>query len=197
MDPPDEHRARFDRLFERHGQEVHRFFVRQGFSFDRAAELTQETFIRVYQGLSEFRGTSTPRTWIFSIARNLSLNTRRDERTQKRLGTTISLDELGPPEEEGPSAAAALPDRSAPDPLDGILRRERSERLWRAVDELPPRMAQCVRLRLEQERSYQEIADLLGVAIDTVKSQLHQAKGRLRETLGEQFGGLEALGGDR
>jgi RNA polymerase sigma factor (sigma-70 family) len=57
-------------------------------------------------------------------------------------------------------------------------------------------MRQCVHLRAGQERSYQEIADLLGVSIDTVKSQLHQAKGRLRELLGEGFDGLDVLGGD-
>ncbi|HEX6201150.1 MAG TPA: RNA polymerase sigma factor [Thermoanaerobaculia bacterium] len=196
MDPPREHEAGFDRLFERHGGEVHRFFVRKGFSFDAAAELTQETFVRVYQALSEFRGESTARTWIFSIARNLYLNARRHDRAAKRKRTEIPLDDLRTSEEEGAPAAAALPDPSAPDPLDDALRRERRERLWRAVDELPPRMRQCVLLRAGQERSYQEIADLLGVSIDTVKSQLHQAKGKLRELLGEGFNGLDVLGGD-
>jgi len=189
--------ASFDGLFERHGREVHRFFVRKGFPFDRAAELTQEAFIRVYQGLSEFRGDSQARTWIFSIVRNLYLNERRHDRAAKRHRTEIPFDELRPAEEEGAPAPGAVPDPSAPDPLEGALRRERSERLWRAVDELPPRMGRCVRLRLGQERPYQEIADLLGVSIDTVKSQLHQAKGRLREVLGQEPAGLEALGGDR
>jgi RNA polymerase sigma-70 factor (ECF subfamily) len=196
MDPPREHEAAFDRLFERHGGEVHRFFVRKGLSFDASRELTQDTFVRVYQALSEFRGESTARTWIFSIARNLYLNARRHDRAAKRKRTEIPLDDLRPPVEEGAPAAAALPDPSAPDPLDDVLRRERRERLWRAVDELPPRMRQCVRLRVAQERSYQEIADLLGVSIDTVKSQLHQAKGRLRELLGEGFDGLGVLGGE-
>ena len=183
----------FDRLFERHGREVHRFFVRKGFPFDRAAELTQEAFIRVYQGLSEFRGDSQARTWVFSIARNLYLNERRHDRAAKRKRTEIPLGELRPTEEEGAPAAGTVPDPSAPDPLDDVLRQERSERLWRAVDGLPPRMGRCVRLRVAQERQYQEIADLLGVSIDTVKSQLHQAKGRLRQILGQE----PALGGDR
>lgn len=195
MDPPREHQARFDRLFERHGGEIYRFFVRKGFSFEESRELTQEAFLRVYQGLSEFRGESKARTWIFSIARNLYLNARRHDRAAKRQGTEIPLEDLRPSEDEtGPSAP--LPDRSAPDPLGGALERERRERLWRAVAALPPRMRQCVVLRVAQERRYQEIADLLGVSIDTVKSQLHQAKGRLHESLAADFGGLEAVGGD-
>lgn len=200
MDPRREREPALDEsfagLFERRGPEVHRFFVRKGFSFDRAAELTQDTFVRVYQGLREFREESSARTWIFSIARNLYLNARRHDRAAKRKRTEIPLDELRPSGEEGAPPAAALPDPSAPDPLDDALQGERREGLWRAVDGLPPRMRQCVRLRVAQERPYQEIADLLGVSIDTVKSQLHQAKGRLRQVLGEEPGGLEALGGD-
>lgn len=200
MEPPPEPdrdpQARFDRLFERHGAEIFRFFTRKGFAFEESAELTQDTFVRVYQGLREFRGESKARTWIFSIARNLYLNARRHERAAKRQGTEIRLDELQPPDEEGPGTAGPLPDPSAPDPLGDALERERRERLWRAVEALPPRMRRCVVLRVGQERKYREIADLLGVSIDTVKSQLHQARGRLHESLADEFEGLDGLGGE-
>lgn len=196
MNPLRQPEARFHQLFEAHAGEVCRFFVRKGFPLETSRELTQDTFLRVYQGLSEFRGEAKARTWIFSIARNRYLNARRHDRASKRQATEIALDDLRPGEDEG-DAAAPLPDPSAPDPLDDTLGRERHELLWRSVEELPPRMRRCVLLRVGQDRKYAEIAGLLGVSIDTVKSQLHQAKGRLKEILGERFEGLDRLGGDR
>jgi RNA polymerase sigma-70 factor (ECF subfamily) len=184
--------ARVRELFERHAAEVFRFFVRKRFPYEESRELTQETFLRVYQGLREFRGESRERTWIFSIARNLMLNARRHGTASKRQGTEIPLEELGAGE-RGSSPAPALADRTAPDPLAETLDRERRELLRQAMAALPPRMRQCVLLRVAQDRKYREIADLLGISIDTVKSQLHQAKGRLRQLLGERYDGLDRL----
>lgn len=184
----------FRQLFDRHGEEIFRFFLRQGLPTEDARELTQETFVRVYQGMDGFRGEATARTWVFTIARNAFRNALRHEGAAKRQGGEVPLDPAPSPGE------ADLPEREPPDPeatdpLESVLSRERRERLRRAVEELPDRMRHCVLLRVYQDRKYREIATVLQVSIETVKSQLHQAKGRLRRRLGEEFQGWDDLGG--
>jgi RNA polymerase sigma-70 factor (ECF subfamily) len=188
---PDE---RFRGLFDRHSEEVFRFFVRRGLSTEDARDLTQVTFFRVYQGLEGFREDATERTWIFSVAHHAFLNTLRHESASKRKRDEIPIGDGGASDAPARSALS-LADRSAPDPFESTLTRERREILRRAIDALPDRMRHCVLLWLDQDLKYREIADVLGVSIDTVKSQLHQAKQRLRRTVGNDFHGWDALGG--
>lgn len=186
---------RFRRLFDLHGEEVYRFLVRRGVAAEEARDLTQETFVRVYHGLKGFREEATARTWVFSIAQNVYRNTLRHGNATKRQGDEVPLDDWASGDRpERPSHT--LPDRSAPDPFETTLTEERRELLRRAIDQLPVRMRQCVLLWVDHDLKYREIAGVLRVSIDTVKSQLHQAKERLRRALGDDdFHGWDQLGG--
>lgn len=186
--------VRFRRLFDLHGEEVFRFFLRKRFAVEDARDLTQTVFFRVYQGMKGFRGESTERTWVFSVAQNVFRNTLRHEGANKRQRSEIPYEGAGPGERPD-GGAASLPDPAAPDPFETTLTRERQALLWRAIDELPPRMRQCVLLWVDQDLKYREIAQVLDVSIDTVKSQLHQAKERLRERLGDELHPWDELGG--
>jgi len=185
--------ARFRRLFDRHGEEVFRLFVRLGLSVEDARDLTQETFFRVYQGLKGFRGDASERTWIFSVAQNAFRNTLRHENASKRQGDEVPIDDAGFPGAVG-AGVTVLADRAAPDPFESTLTRERRRALRRAIEGLPDRMRHCVLLWVDQDLKYREIADVLGVSIDTVKSQLHQAKERLRSAAGDPEGGRAEVG---
>ena len=72
-------------------------------------------------------------------------------------------------------------------PLDRLIAEERLQQLREALLDLPPQMRQCVLLRLDQELKYREIAEVMNIAVNTVKSQLAQAKDRLRTRLEESF----------
>lgn len=173
----------FGRLFERHARGIHSFFLRRGFSAEEARDFTQEAFLRVSRGIASFRRESQFKTWLFEIADHVAQNELRRRSTGKRKGREISLDTSGKGEEGEP--APFEPPPQPPKALDEVLRRERTELLSRAIQDLPPKMRACFHLRYAQGRKYEEIAHLMNVSIDTVKAHLHQAKLRLRIELSD------------
>lgn len=174
-------------VFERYGPAIHHFFRRRGYGREESRDLAQDTFLKAYKGLSGFRADANLHTWLLSIATNVWKNDLRSRQADKRSAMrTVEMDAL--PVEEEPAieteGMAAAPSRP-PNPLDEVLEQERNARLRTAIADLPPRMRQVVRLRIDRGLKYQEIAIILQVSIDTVKTQLHQARRRLREALGD------------
>lgn len=193
---PREPEERFHEVFETWFEPVLRLFVRRGIPRDSARDLTQETFLRVYRGFERFRGEASLRTWIFHIAGNVWRNEVRRLRAEKREGWEVSLQALT---ESGPALPADCLFEGwggAPGALDEILADEKKRRLYTALDNLPARMRRCVLLRIHGNLKYREIAVLMGTSIETVKSQLSQAQGRLERELGPYFESFE-LRGDR
>lgn len=177
MDPES-----FRRLFHQHYRLVISFFLKRGISPDESEELTQETFLRVYKSMPAFRGESRFGTWLFQITANVYKNYCRTRATQKRDAQEVSLEEPG-------SGGPADPAWESGDagPLDGVLAEERSKKLRRAFEELPPQMRRCVMLRVDQDLKYREIAVQMDVSIDTVKAHLFQARQILKNKLGDYF----------
>lgn len=181
---------RFRRLHDRYGHTVTAFFARLGFSADECRDLTQETFLRVFQNIEDLRDEAAATRWLFTVATNIYRNEVRHRRADKRSAPVISLDEAA---ELGRPIEGTLLHREASrqEPLDDALAAERRRLLRRALAELPPRMRQCTLMRLGQGLKYRDIAAALQVSTETVKVQLHQARKRLAERLCEHFTELE------
>lgn len=177
--PPD-----LQQLFERYLPAVVYFFQRKGFTREESRDLAQETFFRVHKGMSRFRGEARVETWLFKIAGNLALNARRYEGAGRRQHEEVSLDVLL---ETGQPVFGREPAGGDPvaDPLADLLQKERVERLRQALDDLPAKMRRVLRLRLEQDLKYREIAALEGISIETVKAHLFQAKALLAARLAD------------
>ncbi|HBL26053.1 MAG TPA: hypothetical protein DD490_04375 [Acidobacteria bacterium] len=175
-------------LFARYFQPVFAFFLRRGFSREESRDLTQETFLRVYRGIGRFRGDASFQTWLFQIATNIWRNEVRQRMAEKREGFEVSLEaEM----EKGHSVPAShrLPGESSPSgALEGLLASERARKMREAVGALPPQMRRCVLLRIEQNLKYREIASAMQISIETVKSQISQARDRLGMELNRYFG---------
>lgn len=191
--PPDAE-AEFRCLFDAYFGPVCSYFRRQGVREDQASDLAQETFLRVHRNLSYFRREASLRTWIFHIAKNVWFNELRSRFAEKREGREISLQKIT---EEGPSLAD---DRrfdgwaGSQGALESILADERRAKLFEALRRLPERMRRCVLLRIHGELKYREIAALMKISIQTVKSQLSQAQDRLSQELGPYFDSFEIRG---
>jgi len=127
-----------------------------------ADEVLQETFLRAFRSLGGWRGEGQFSTWIYMIAHRPALNWRR------RLF---------------PRPGAPRPAEEAPDPGDAVVDAESSEALKRAIAKLPPQQRLVLTLRHLRGFSLAEIAELQGCALGTVKSNLHHAIARLKETL--------------
>ncbi len=176
----------FEGLFDRYYRPVSRFFAKRGISKDECLDLTQDTFLGVHRGISRFRRSDDVEKWLFTIAANVWRNRCRGQSTQKRSALVLSL-ESGAVDTSVISAQGSSP----PTPEANALSDERIQLLRRAVAELPPQMRRCVFLRIDQDLKYREIADLLCISIDTVKSLLGQAKKRLKEKLVGDFEGFD------
>jgi RNA polymerase sigma factor (sigma-70 family) len=173
--------ALFDPLFDRYYRSVVYFFARRGVAAEECHDHAQETFLRVYMGMERLRDADAARSYLFTTAANLWRNEIRNHQAAKRRGTEVALDEstLSPrPGTRGDSLAL---------PLGSAIAHERAKLVRAALERLPPRMRRCVLLRLDQDLKYREIAVIMQVSVDTVKAQLHQARQRLEEILGEHF----------
>ena len=132
---------------------------------DRAAaeDAAQETFVRIWKALPGFDGRAALATWIYAITRNTSLMELRKRRS------TVSFDD--PDSAEAQHAAASIATGPAEDP-------ER-DNLLRLLESLPHNQQEAVRLFYLEDRSYDAVAEQLGMPLGTVKNLLHRARKRL------------------
>jgi len=180
----------FQILFERFYPQVCRFFQRKGFLPEDSQELTQEVFLSVYRGLVELRQPEQFQSWLFTVARNTYVNELERLHAKKREAVHVSLDEeIG--ESGDLTLAERLPAEPRSIPIEMILEQEKTERLREAMMELPEQMRRCVQFRVLQDASYQEIAALMEISINTVKAHLYKAREALKERLSPYFAGME------
>lgn len=141
---------------------------------DDAAEVAQETFIRVLRSLHTYDPERPLKTWLFKIAANLALDAIR-----RRKRRPVSMQDLFD-EDEGPLLEAVEP---GPGP-DAELGAQRSaERFDELVREMPEHYQAILYLRYREDLAYEEIADALGIPLGTVKVRLHRAHDILRRKL--------------
>jgi RNA polymerase sigma factor (sigma-70 family) len=172
-------------VYCKYRRRVQRFFEKRGIPPDEALDLTQDTFLRVFRGEARLDGREQLEAWLFKIARHVWFNALRSKTALKRAATVVSLDQAQPAEEPREVADAER------DALAVAISREQLAALRDALAALPEQMRQCVRFRLKDDLMYGEIAAVMGISIETVKSHLHQAKKRLRHLLEAHFGPLD------
>lgn len=176
----------FDVIFERYFRPLVYFFANQSEFRDEAEDLAQETLYRAYQNIDQYREDAAFFTWLRRIAENVWKNAVRDSRALKRDAPEVGIPEL---EEEGIEVEAPLAEVAAgrtTEPEEDTLRRERARILKQAMDELPDGMRAVIELWVG-ELKYRQIAAALDVSLGTVKSQVFEAKERLRPVLEENF----------
>lgn len=166
----------FRRLFERYHRPLLAFFRRRGFCLEEAREMTQETFLAAYRTYGRFRGESERGTWLFGIAKNMWRRRVRDQGRGKRRARLVPLEEARGNPPVLPTGRGQAP----ADPLSQTLAAERVQRMRRALEELPEPMRQCLVLRIDQELSYRQIAAVLRMTVNDVKSHLYQARQKLK-----------------
>ena len=180
---PDETHLAFRILFTKFYRPLLGFFIKRGCSEAEAEDFVQETLLNAYRGFSKFRRDASDATWIFSIACNLWLNHLRSQRAKKRGVRPVSLESLENDEIEQSQATRPAPESTA---LDEILEDERRSRLRTAIRDLPEGRRHALQLRLLHGLKYREIANVLAIEVNTVKSQIFQAKKQLEERLTQE-----------
>jgi RNA polymerase sigma-70 factor (ECF subfamily) len=157
---------------------------------DEAAELTQEAFTRGLASLDTFRGESGPYTWLFRIAANLSISRLRKAHRHR----VFSLDRPSPGNGQTgrhDDQAAGLMDRvreNSPGPSAEVEQRERSEQVVAALGRIDPEYRAVLVMRDIEGFDYQQMADVLGLPLGTLKSRLFRARIALRDELKAYMG---------
>ena len=159
-------RTAFDVLVRRHQKGMWRLIRRYVKSDADAADVTQLAFVRAFRGLAAFRGTATVRSWLYRIAINCALSWLRDHRREQpaEIGED-ALTEDNP----APARLSASDDRA---------------RLRAAIAQLPPKQKLVLELRVFDDLSFREVADLADCSENTAKVNFHYAVKRLRDILG-------------
>jgi RNA polymerase sigma-70 factor, ECF subfamily len=174
--------AAFDALVARHADRVYGLIHRHVADVDQAMNLAQETFFNAYRGLRGFSGECAFFTWLYRIARNVMTSAARYEAARPKIAASLDA----PLGDGDGTRGDALP-ASDGDPVERALREERRGLVAKAVVALPEDFREVVVLRDFEDRSYEEIAELLGVAVGTVKSRLHRARAALASALKPVF----------
>ncbi|HMS18857.1 MAG TPA: sigma-70 family RNA polymerase sigma factor [Planctomycetota bacterium] len=167
----------FEVLVRRYQDRLYGFIYRWVNDHELALDLTQETFMKSWQGLRNFQGASSFYTWLFRIARNVIVSNVRQRAARPQIRGSIGS------VTEGTSGGFGEPESPMLTPEQELVTREQKELLLAAVANLPEDYREVVILRDMQEHSYEDIAELLLVPVGTVRSRLHRARSLLRERL--------------
>lgn len=168
----DNHAA-FTVLVDRYKDRIHRL-IRRMVGGPDDEDLTQEVFIKVYRAIPGFRGGSTFKTWVYKIAHNLCLS---EIRKKGRRGEHLSI------EEEGDEKLHCLLPDARQGLEDEIEKRDLSQSIRRLMERLPPQYRTVLTLFYLEQAKYEEIADIMGIPLGTVKTHIHRARLRLRDLL--------------
>ncbi len=166
----------FQVLLQRHSQKVFNFLLRQVHDPTLAEDLVQEVFLRVVKNARGFRAESKFTTWMYTIARNQVIDHARKAKHRR----TVALDQ---PLKAGDERGATLLDRvENKDPATDTSANDRRfvAALEKALAELPSDQREVFMLREMQGLKFREIADVLNIPENTVKSRMRYALEQLR-----------------
>lgn len=144
-----------------------------------AEDLTQEVFIKVAAGLNAFRGESQMATWLYRIATNTALDRLRSPSFQRVNQQGLS----GEPSGKGEGHEEARTPENTPSVEQDLIRKEMNKCIRGFVENLPPGYRAVMVLSELEGLKNKEIAEILGVGLDTVKIRLHRARARLKREL--------------
>jgi RNA polymerase sigma-70 factor (ECF subfamily) len=172
------HEAALNDLMERHAEKLFHYLVRSLQDEQDAADLAQETFVKIYQNRARFDARQKFSTWLYAIASNLV----RDRFRWRSRHPQVSLDAQS--EASGNDFQGALAG-NGPSPSETVQAAERAEAVRRAVAALPEELRLPLILAEYEERSQAEIGAILGCTAKAVETRIYRARKQLRVALGK------------
>lgn len=168
-------------LLSRYERPVFSLIFRMVRDRETAEDLAQETFIKVLNNLDRYSPEFKFSSWLFKIANNLTIDHLRRRRVD-----TISIE--GAPDavtSESAKATSIAVVSDSESPLEELESRELGAAIERAIGKLRPEYRACIMLRHVEDKSYEEIAEIVKLPLGTVKTYIHRARHELRTALGD------------
>ena len=173
--------AAYRELLARYERPVFSLIFRMVRDREMAEDLAQETFIKVLNNLDRYSPEFKFSSWLFKIANNLTIDHLRRRRVD-----TISIE--GAPDAvtaESARATSIAVVSVGESPLEELESKELGTAIERAIGKLRPEYRACIMLRHVEDKSYEEIAEIVKLPLGTVKTYIHRARHELRTALGE------------
>jgi len=170
-------RGAFTELVEKYQKPIYNFILRTLRDETEAEDLAQNTFVQVWKSAQRYRASARFTTWLFTIARNLSLNEIR----RRSRHPADSLDGFAHGDEE--QSAPQIEDRTAANPPGEVLQGELEDKLEEALSGLPENQRTAILLCQRDELSYDEIAEVLGCSLSATKSLIFRGRETLKQRL--------------
>jgi len=159
----------FERLYRLYEQRVYQYVCTLVYDPPLAEEIVGDTMLAIWRGAGTFAHTSRVSTWIFGIARHKALDAmRRTGRQQRETPLDEAVDQAHPQES----------------PIEGVHRQQLAAVTQRALAKLSPEHQEVLRLVFYEDLPYDEIAVLLSIPANTVKTRVYYAKQHLKQQLG-------------
>jgi RNA polymerase sigma factor (sigma-70 family) len=165
----DKDQRAYTELMGRYKDSVFYMLLKMVNNSDDAEDLTIETFSKAFKRLDQYTPQFAFSTWLFKIASNHSIDFIRKKRIK-----AISIDQ-GYSKADGESYVIPVKEESL-DPEESMQKDERIQRMRDVVEKLKPRYKRLVELRYFEEKSYEEISEILELPLGTVKAQLFRAR---------------------
>lgn len=165
-------------LLERHQAQVYRFGLKICRDPEDASDVLQDTLLAMARGVRDFRGASSLSTWLYTVARSFCIKKRRKSKfapEERSLDTDVGVD------------ASCLAD-TAKSPDDALLGKQVEDALESAFRALEPMYREVLVLRDVEGLSAPEVAQVLGISTQAVKSRLHRARIAVRERVAPVLG---------
>ena len=167
----------FAEIISRYRNPITNYLFRFLGDYEEAIDLSQETFVRLYFAVDRYHTEYAFSTYIYRIATNLAISELRRRKRRKLLSLTgLFQNELDEGIDFQPPDERSLPDKD-------LIDSERSRQIEKAIAALPDKYRAPIVLREIEERSYDEIAEILGLGLGTTKSRINRARGLLKEKL--------------
>jgi RNA polymerase sigma-70 factor, ECF subfamily len=168
----DPNEARFAQLFDEFSAPIFNYVLRMVGDADRAADITQDTFIKAYRKLDTVTDAASTRSWLYRIATNTAIDDMRRRRMVSPMG------------DDAPAYANRADDR--PGPEAQVLAATLDERVQRALSTLRPNHRQCLLLSDLEDMSAQQIGEVMGLSYAAVRTLLCRARGEMRRALADE-----------
>ncbi|MBA3634454.1 MAG: sigma-70 family RNA polymerase sigma factor [Acidobacteria bacterium] len=173
--------AAFAEIVRRYRSPITNYLYRFLNDYEEAVDLAQETFVRVYFALERYHTDYAFSTYIYRIATNLAISEIRKRKRRKLISLTGFFQYDNEEEQDfHPTDEKPLPDVN-------LVENEQSKTIARAIAALPEKYRAPIVLREIEEKTYEEIAQILELGLGTTKSRISRARSLLKEKLKNQF----------
>lgn len=165
----------FEQLVRGYQTPIYNLCLRMTGNPEDAADLSQDSFLKAWRNLDSFQFESSFSTWLYRLASNTCLDHLRSIKRHPQVSLTVE-------DSDGETQTMDFPD-AAPTPEEAAITKEDNERLAQAMQELDEQQRQILTLRVINDLSYAEIAEILNTKEGTVKSRLSRTRDALRKKL--------------